>query len=137
MTQEGFPFLGSRNFYQLDPGFFCGLFLFVDGFCSCLSCLGFVVGFWLGYAGFFCCCFFVSILNPNFERKSIMTDSNTNTSTHSPAPTPVNVASRQQGAAAPDSGGRSVAPCDSVHFETAATAITSPPARILRLPEVM
>ena len=47
------------------------------------------------------------------------------------------VALRQQGAAAPDSGGRSAAPCGSVQFETAATAITTPPARILRLPEVM
>jgi len=42
-----------------------------------------------------------------------------------PAPTP-EVALRQQGAAAPDSGGRSAAPCDVVQTAT----------RILRLPEV-
>jgi prophage regulatory protein len=51
--------------------------------------------------------------------------------------TPTDVASRQQGAAAPDSDGRSAAPCQSGQFAEAAAAITTPPARILRLPEVM
>jgi prophage regulatory protein len=64
-----------------------------------------------------------------------MTDSNTHTL--SIAQSSNNNASRQQGAAAPDSGGRAAAPCRSGQFAEAATAITTPPARILRLPEVM
>jgi len=48
------------------------------------------------------------------------------------------LASRQQGAGyARLLAVASPAPCGSVQFETAATAITAPPARILRLPEVM
>ena len=50
--------------------------------------------------------------------------------------TSANIASRQQEAAAPDSGGRSAAPCQSGQFAEVATAITVPPVRILRLPEV-
>ncbi len=62
-----------------------------------------------------------------------------NAITHSPSSLPArpDVALRQQGASAPDSDGRSAAPCGSVHFATVAAAITAPPARILRLPEVI
>jgi len=64
-----------------------------------------------------------------------MTD--TNTQTPFLVSTSVPVASRQQGSAAPDSGGRSAAPCGSGQFATVAAVITTPQTRILRLPEVM
>jgi prophage regulatory protein len=66
-----------------------------------------------------------------------MTDSNTITHSPSTLPAPYAVALRQQGAAAPDSGGRSAAPCGSGQFATVATVVTAPQTRILRLPEVM
>jgi prophage regulatory protein len=80
----------------------------------------------------------VPFFNLNLERKSIMTDSITNTHTSLNAQTSNDLASRQQGAAyARLVAVASPAPCGSVQFETAATAITTPPACILRLPEVM
>ena len=66
-----------------------------------------------------------------------MTDSNNISQSHSPSRISTSdLALRQQGSAAPDSCGRSAAPCNSVQFGEVATTITAP-ARILRLPEVI
>jgi prophage regulatory protein len=74
--------------------------------------------------------------NPNIERKILMTNHDIVNQTPVATKAPTDVALRQQWAATPDSGGRSAAHCQSGQFAEAAIAITTPPVRILRLPEV-
>lgn len=80
--------------------------------------------------------FFCAFFQPPTLKGKTMTDHNNVYQSRMHSSVSSDIALRRQGAATPDSCGRSAAPCNSVQFDMAAATITTP-ARILRLPEVM